>query len=167
MTKSLLTKNILYSANTWLAFRICEKYYSDKHYVWCTPFFDSDSSSKHLFSLPPSSTPKDIGQRLKNEIAMGDRHSPKIEGNRIGLIKGAEINFANGKISDSEFNEIKAIVEQARFQDFRPLLYVIPTVHVINRLKSVDVSLRAHPLSEEYIIEELERQYFDIISLDF
>lgn len=167
MNNSLLSKNILYSTNTWLSYRICEKYYFDKHYVWCTPFFDGDSSSKHLFSLPPSSTPKDIGQRLKNEILMGDRHSPKIESNKNGLIKGAEINYANGNISDSELNEIKAIVDQARLQDFRPLLYVIPTANVLSQLKNVDVALRAHPLSEEYIIEQLERKYFDIISLDY
>ena len=92
MTKSIHTQNILYSTNTWLSFKISEIYYLDKHYVWCTPFFDGDNTSKHVFALPPSSTPKDIGQRLQNEIKFGDRHSTKIESNRTGLIKGEILN---------------------------------------------------------------------------
>ena len=66
-----------------------------------------------------------------------------------------------------ELSEICHIVNQAKIPDFRPLLYIIPTAKVIAELKDVDVFLRAHPLSEEYIIEELDRKHFDIISFDF
>jgi hypothetical protein len=150
-----------------LASRISELYYSNKHYVWCTPFFDGENTPRQTFSLPPSSTPRDIGQRLQNEIKLGDRHSTKIELNRNGLLKGAQIKFENGKINKQQLKEITEIVNEARIPDFRPLLYVIPTAKVITKLKSVDVSQRAHPLSEEYIIEELDRKCFDVVSFDF
>lgn len=167
MIKSIDTKNILYSTNTWLAYKISEKFYSNKHYVWCTPFFDGDNTATSLFSLPPSSTPKDIGQELQKQVRRGDRHSTKIESNRQGLIKGAQIKFNIGKITKDELSEIIDIVTQANIPDFRPLLYLIPTVKVISDLKIVDVSLRAHPLSEEYIIEELDGENFDYITFDF
>ncbi len=37
-------KLILYSTNTWIAYKIAQKYYKDEHYIWCTPIFDAKKS---------------------------------------------------------------------------------------------------------------------------
>ncbi|MBI3374798.1 MAG: hypothetical protein HY017_24000 [Betaproteobacteria bacterium] len=63
-------------------------------------------------------------------------------------------------------NDILAIEAAAQSADFRPLLYVIPFVAVSHLLKEVPVSRRAHPLSQEYIIEELPTELFDAIELE-
>ena len=165
MNKNLSTKLFLYSTNSWLSFRIAELFYNNKHYVWCTPFFDGDMTASNQFSLPPSSTPKEIGICLTNDIKKQDRHSAKIESIKAGIIRGAGIKLSMGIITADENNEIQEIVNQSGFSDFRPLLYIIPVADVIKNLKVVSVSLRAHPLSEEYILEEMDRNVFDIISL--
>lgn len=162
----ILESHILYSTNTWLAYRISEFYYSNKHYVWCSPFFDGDDIPKNEFTVPPSSTPKKIGEILADDILYSDRHSDKIKSNKKGLIKGAKIKLEAGLINKNEYEDILKIVDQAPFRDFRPLLYLIPYANVKNQIKKVDVSMRAHPLSEEYIIEELDRKSFDLITLN-
>lgn len=148
-----------------MAYRISEFYYSNKHFVWCSPFFDGDEIPKHDFTVPPSSTPKKIGQILADDILYSDRHSDKIGSNKKGLIKGAQIKLELGVINKNEYDDIIKIVNEAQIRDFRPLLYLIPFVNVKHQIKKVDVSDRAHPLSEEYIIEELDRKSFDLISL--
>ncbi len=42
---------ILYSTNTWLAYKIAERFYGDMHYVWCAPFFDSESLPRNFFNV--------------------------------------------------------------------------------------------------------------------
>jgi hypothetical protein len=166
LKKGLDTKQILYSTNSWLSYRIAEMFYSGKHFVWCTPFFDGDDTPGNLFSIPPSSTPKSIAERLSQDIRQGDRHSSKIDGIKNGIIRGATLKKDAGIISADNVYEITQIVEQSRLEDFRPLVYVIPIAAVKIHLQVVDVSLRAHPLSEEYIISDLDRSLFDIISIN-
>lgn len=62
--------------------------------------------------------------------------------------------------------EIAAIVDCSETADFRPLLYVIPYRAVSKQVKQVPVAERAHPLSEEYMIECLPRRYFDMIDFE-
>jgi len=69
-------------------------------------------------------------------------------------------------ITDDELREITEIAAAADCADFRPLLYVIPYVAVSHLLKEVAVSKRAHPLSPEYVIEELPTELFDAIELE-
>jgi hypothetical protein len=56
-------------------------------------------------------------------------------------------------------------VATAQAADFMPLLYVIPYNAVTHLLREVPVSQRAHPLSEEFVIEALPGELFDVISL--
>lgn len=155
---------LLYSTNTWLAFIVAENYYNGMHYVWCTPRFgDSRSVPSGDVVLPPSSRPYEIYRRLHEEVHSGDRHSPKVSDNKAGILRGAAYKREAGVINEQQESDIAAIVERAELMDFRPLLYQIPYEPVSALLREVPISKKAHPLSKEYIIEELPRNCFEPI----
>jgi len=154
---------VLYSANTWLAYTIAERFYGGKHYVWCAPFFDSESSPNYQKTNPPSSSPSKICRELFEAASSGDRHSAKVEENRSGILKGVKEKKKAGIITNREAKDIEKIVKRAETADFRPLVYVIPYHLVARMVEEVPVEKRAHPLSAEYVIERLPRKYFDVI----
>lgn len=159
--------NILYSAGTELAYKINETFYNDLHYVWCTNRFGSPSLTEGYNQNPASSDPWDIYQDLSRASGenrrLPDHHSVTINRLRIGLKKGTDARLAQGVISKDEHDEIYEIVDAAERQDFSPLIYVIPFEKVQHIIKSVPVHKRAHPLSDEWVIEELTREFFDLL----
>lgn len=159
-------QNLLYSVNTWLSYNISIRYYGGVHYVWCTPVFSIRNHPGFHATPPPTSCPSDIYHNLAEEVRRRDGHSAKIAENRSGLIAGAKKKNSMGIITDGELRNIEEIVEAADCADFRPLLYLIPFVGVSHLLKEVPVTKRAHPLSQEYIIEELPTELFDAIELE-
>src|SRR5262245_55156082 len=101
----------LYSTYTWLAFIINQQYYGGMHYVWCTPHFDPGSPFLGTASaVPPTSSPKAIYFSLSAEVAAGDRHSAKVAQNRLGLQRGADVQYRNGVITVGQRDEILSIV---------------------------------------------------------
>lgn len=157
---------ILYSTNTWLAFQIADRYYKGKHYVWCSPYFNGHSDKGAAGFVAPTSNPWEIYRSLHKEWKAGDRHSAKIEFNRGGIIRGAKFKRSTGVISESQEADIVSIVEDAEVRDFEPLVYVMPYGRVAKFSKEVPVKDRAHPLSQEYVIESLPRSLFDILRLE-
>lgn len=157
---------LLYSTNTWLSYKIAGKYYRDVHYVWCTFPFDSKSLPAVDVVTPPTSNPYEIYHSLLGEVRQGDEHSSKIEANKVGILKGATYKKKAGIINDQQEKDIASIVDRAKFRDFRPVLYVIPFHLVANILTEVPISQRAAPLSVEYIIEQLPREFFDMIEIE-
>lgn len=156
--------NILYSANSVLAHRISKEFYEDLHYVWCSTKFGSNHDDG-LFANPSSSKPLVRFNALKVDSGPNpDGHSAIIASQKVGLKKGAEVKYKTKTISKSQRNEIFQIVDGAANADFAPLMYVIPFSKVARIAKKVDVKLRAHPLSDEWIIEELPGDSFDAIS---
>lgn len=162
----ILRKRVLYSVNTWLAYNISRMFYGDVHYVWCSPVFDHKCRPYGQATPPPTSCPADIYHSLVEEVRRRDKHSAKIAENKLGIIKGATIKRSIGSISDQEVQEITEIVQAAEVTDFYPLLYVIPFEPISHLIKEVPVSRRAHPLSEEFLIEELPGDLFDLIRLE-
>lgn len=162
----LLKPKILYSANTWLAYNVTRLFFGDLHYVWCSPIFDRRGRPHVLATPPPTSCPCDIYFKLLEEVRGRDKHSAKISENRLGILKGAATKRAAGVISDDELAEINAIVSEATVEDFHPLLYVIPYDAVSTLVKEVPVAQRAHPLSEEYVIDALPGGLFDVIQME-
>ncbi len=154
------SKLFLYSVNTWLAYKISELYYNNIHYVWCSPHFNASNIN------PPSSNPKEIYWNLKKDIDGKDHHSSKIEQNKVGIIKGANIKKSQGIITDIQEQEIIDIVSVAEMEDFRPLIYIIPTEKVKGIINPVSYKFKADKFSQEYIIEELASDFFDIVDLD-
>jgi hypothetical protein len=117
-------------------------------------------------TTPPTSTPSDILHTLGREVRAGDRHSAKIEQNKVGILKGASFKRVSGVITKKQEKDIASIVEGAETKDFRPLLYIIPFSHAAKLLQEVPVENRAHPLSVEYVIDELPRSHFDVIEFN-
>lgn len=159
------TKRIYYSCNTWLAYNICQQYYCQKHYAWCSPYFDAFSKLSPTNSTPPSSSPRDIYWSLKRDIDSGDLHSAKVRDIRRGIQWGAGIKRKAGIISSTEHTEILEVVARSALADFRPLMFAIPVHPVASLFKTVPIRHRASPLSEEYTIENLSREFFDAFEL--
>jgi hypothetical protein len=153
---------ILYSANTLLAYRINQGYYRERHFVWCNPYFSATMPSIDV-QMPPSSTPSEICRNLFGDVSQQDLHSSRIQANRDGIRKGANLMRSTGEITDKQLREIEQIVSAAAVADFRPLLYVIPFHLIAERVKSVPPADRAHPFSREYIIADLPRSSFDVL----
>lgn len=156
---------VLYSCCTWLAYMINEAYYEDLHYVWCTPHFDPNSRFSGASAVPPTSSPREIYTSLYKEIQGGDRHSLKIAHIEFGILRGADVKRKHKIITQMQRDEITTIVECADLRDYSPLLLVIPFAPVAKDIKPVPIRDRAHPLSEEYILEDLERSAFDVIEI--
>jgi hypothetical protein len=94
---------VLYSANTWLAYKIAERFYGNLHYVWCAPFFDPESFPHYQNTTPPSSSPSKICHDLFEVASSGDRHSAKVEENKHGILKGAKEKKKAGIINIIEW----------------------------------------------------------------
>lgn len=132
--------------------------------MWCTPYFGSDYQSPH-FTVPPSSSPIEIYNTLKNEVNGGDLHNYKIRLNKKGIRRGADIMLKLGRITQESFDEIIAITKKATNEQFRPLLCVISRVEAIPYYQKVNVNDKANPLSHEYILSNLPHTIFDIIKI--
>jgi hypothetical protein len=156
---------IYYSTNTLLAFNISERYYNHLHFVWCTPYFDVWANQVN-YTVPATSSPKEIYQNLLKEVTGEDRHGTQIDANKVGLKKGASVKRAANLITEQQENDIYAIIDSAKSQMFKPLLYVIPYDRVANIIQEVPVQERANPLSVEYRIELLPRDSFDVLRLE-
>ncbi|HEY0151037.1 MAG TPA: hypothetical protein VGB92_03505 [Longimicrobium sp.] len=157
------TPILLYSASTWLAYSIAERFYG-VHYAWCTAFYDGITAPRH-FNIPPTSSPAEIYRNLEEETRRGDLHSDGIRRNIAGIMDGADAKLAGGAITKARHREITKIVAEAKIPDFRPVLYVIPFDRLEGRVPEVPVYQRAHPLSLEYRIEDLRNGCFDVLEL--
>jgi hypothetical protein len=155
---------VLYSAMTAVAFNVNNKYYGGRHYMWCTPYFGSDFKSPH-FTVPPSSSPMEIYNIIQKEIEGADLHNSKIELNRMGIRKGAEVMKQRGIIDDEALNDIIAISKAVPMHQFRPILCIIPRLEALPYYKKVAVLDMANPLSHEYIVEDLPQSAFDVIRI--
>lgn len=155
---------LLYSASTWLAYAIAERYYGGVHFAWCSPVYNGSSAEPHV-NIPPSSSPAEIYRSLAREVDRGERHSDSIANNRRGIKKGADAKLGASVITDAEHASIMGTLEHAEVRDFRPVLYVIPFDRVRGAVVDVPVHQRAHPLSVEYRVETLGRDCFDMLEL--
>jgi hypothetical protein len=145
---------------------IQERFRGDIHYVWCSELCDSKSAGVYSSAalIPPSSNPADIYRELQRDVKGKDKHSAKISEQKMSLLKLA-VDWENAKeISSDERDEIIYLTEHASFDEWRPLLYVIPSEPVKSRLKLVPPAKRAG-FGVEYIIEDLKRFEFDTVEL--
>jgi|ERR1041384_219173 hypothetical protein len=158
---------LLYSVNTSLAFRINEQFYRQIHYAWCNPYFDMRRNQiSGIGKSPPSSNPFEIYASYLRDARAGDLHSSLIKQNKQGISRGAQARLAKGQINHEQREEIEKILEVTVASDYTPLIYVIPTHGIEKLVKKVEVSQRAHPLSPEFMIEDLPRSKFDIITTE-
>lgn len=154
---------ILYSCNTWLAWAVAERFYRGMHYCWCSPYYQAPTSPMHT-RIPPSASPAQLIEEYRAAAQSGDRHCDAIKRNKRGVLKGAKAKLATNVISEDAHAEIQDIVGQSTPADYYPLLYVIPFAKVRPRVASVAPKHRAHPMSQEMLIEFLPRRCFDVVS---
>jgi hypothetical protein len=154
---------VMYSTNTRLAFMLNQKYYGQQHYVYCCPYFDPRQVSDLEHSTPPSSSPFELFGAFGSEAFRSDRHGARIALNKAGLRRGAVAKVAAGVITPAQQADVFQIIETAEAALFRPLLYVIPFAVVETKIRAVPLADKAHPLSEEYIIDGLTRPEFDVV----
>lgn len=156
---------LLFSANSLLAYRIAEKYYGNIHYVWCATAFGSPDLTNPLIRNPRSSLPYERFLELKKDTTgVPDRHSNMIISQRTGIKKGASEKFRRKQITRKQRDEIFAAVTSADPQDFTPLMFVMPFAKVKKIAQTVPIKARAHPLSDEWLIPQLPRDCFDVIT---
>lgn len=154
---------IYYSTNTTLAYRISERFYQGKHFVYLSPFFAENSDP--LFPNPPSSSPSILFERFSEEAKSNDHNAKLIQGNKTGLRKGVEERWKS-KIITAEVREILVgIINESANSDFEPLLYIIPAEKVKDEIKTLKYDQKGHPFCEEYYIENLTRDKFDVIKI--
>lgn len=164
MSLGSISHPILYSTMTAVAYNINMKYYSGRHYMWCTPYFGSDFTSPH-FTVPPSSSPLEIYNTIKREIDGSDLHETKIKQNRIGIKKGASSMLERGVIDGGQYQEVIEIARRSPMQQFRPLLCIISRVEAASYHQIIDIKKKANPLSHEYIVADLPQSAFDVIRI--
>jgi hypothetical protein len=157
---------LLYSTNVFLKLLIQERFRDNIHYSWCSESFDSSSLPKYSFSsqVAPSSNPADIYRELKNAVHKKDQHCYKINEQKVSLKNLALTWEASSEISTNDKEEIVYRVDNASFDDWRPLIYIIPRALVETRIQLVPPDRRAS-FGPEYIITDLKRDEFDIIEL--
>ena len=160
-------ENLLYySTNSKLAFLLAKNFFGDFHFVWCSPVFNPEALDEmHLWRhIPDSSSPKHIYEVLKRDSVKNDIHSSKIKENKEGLKKAASIKLREGVITGENYLRIIAIIDNAKFSDFSPVLYLIPlTKEIKNKIEEVPVNETANPLSTEFKIESLKGSEFETI----
>ncbi len=161
-----LNNLLYYSTNTLLAHRICIEFYNGSHYVWCSPVYNSETLDKlHPWAqIPESSNPYKIYARYLKDVQKADMHSALIKQNRRGIIRGAQYNYEKDIIDQQDLARITQMVKKADITKFIPMLYLIPAHIIKDRIKKVDVSKQANPLSIEYQIPDLKTEEFEIIS---
>ena len=150
---------ILFPVNTVLAYRISSTHYNDCHFVWCSDKFD------YGVCQPASSNPLTIAQRYLQDVYSKDEHSAIIRQNREGLKRGAALKRKSGIISRETEKKIIAVVDNADFKFFLPLLYVIPYNNVATICREATPEKKARADSTEYIIEMLPRHCFEVVNL--
>jgi len=165
----MVAQNLLfYSTNTEIAYRINENYYNGKHYVWCSPVFNPSILDRYstYSKIPRSSNPHEIYCDLRKDVIQGDRDSPKIKLNKLGLKKGASAQLRRGVITQEQFGSITDLIKRATIKDFSPYIYLIRADLVAPaRIEQVSVNKTANPLGIEFRIMDLDRSEFEIIEV--
>lgn len=149
----------LYSTTTKLAHDIDNFYYNRKHYVWVALYVDN------LDVQAASSNPLTIAADFAKGIVTVDRHNEKILGNIVGVRNGVQYMFESKKIDRKAKKAITAMLQNARFEDFYPMIYIIDTKKVNSRIVPVPPKEGARASSPEYKIFDLQEGEYELIDL--
>lgn len=135
-----------------------------KHYIWCSPAFEGAALQKYAIGAaqPPSSDPASIYRTVHDATRKADKANANIAKWRATLSSLAQKWYEANEISESDRDEIVAIVANASWNDWRPLIYVVPFHRVAGRVRAVGFAHRASK-EPEYIVEDLSDSDFEMI----
>jgi hypothetical protein len=156
---------VFYSTNAWVKFYIAEHFRAGQHYVWCSEAFEGPRLYvKGMPPAPRSSCPVDIYRDLLGDVQSRDLHSAKIIQQRHSLNSLAQRWLDEGAIGKIQYEELVSLVNGSDFNNWRPLIYVIPQ-HLIHpsRVQVVRPEARAGLVTREYIISDLASSEFDVL----
>jgi hypothetical protein len=155
----------LYSTNVWLKHHISERFLGGRHRFWCSESFGGSGAGSYPGSPAPSSTPREIFLHLDGAVRGQDRGSLKIKQQRAMLTALASKFAKDGIINDETKREIIYLVKNAGFEQWRPIISVIPWPVAAGRVENVDPRRRANPLVPEYIVPGLSDSEFGTIDV--
>ena len=158
---------VLFSCNHQVKYDIQQQYADERHYVWCSPFYDKTMESGISSRVGASSDPHQIMRHMMTAIFPDpDDHLGVIADRRETLRDLAADWWADGRIDELEAEEIYRVTEGLNVEAWRPLLYVIPVTDSIRaRLVTVPPAERSS-FGGEYKIEDLHRSEFSVIRPD-
>jgi Glycosyl transferases group 1 len=159
LSKPMWKHDLFFSTTTHLAHMISKIYYSDLHYIWCTPSFNPVRTN------PQSANPYEIYKNYLDEVNNGYM-GPTITKHKVGLINGVSVNRQKGIISLNQEQEILEIIYAAEIKHFKPIIYVIAASKVNSAIKAVPQSKKSDLFSQEFLLEQLNGSNFDIIDLN-
>ena len=150
---------LVYSTTTHLAYNIDNFFYDRKHYVWIALYADN------LAVQAASSNPITIAADFAKGIVTQDRHNEKILGNIVGVLNGVKHMFETKKIDRKTKKDIISRIKTATIEDFYPMLYIIDTKKVNDRIIHVPPKEGARANFPEYKICDLQEGEYEIIDL--
>lgn len=158
-TNIIESSGLLFSVNTYLSYKIAEKYYNHIHYAWFTTKFDFGVSQ------PASSNPRAICNELLNAIASDDHHSEKIQRISDGILSGAYSKRKEKVISSDEEDIIRALVERGKKELYlmMPVIFISSWERAKDYCEIVNDADKASERSVELLCRKLPRDFFDII----
>lgn len=166
--KAKMPSPILYSTNPWIAHEFATKYLAGTHFAWCSEYFDpaSAAAGSAAAAIAPSSSPKGLYEQLKRDCDAEEGHSDTLKRYKKTFKRLASLWFSAGTISESDRDEIVAVVNKPAWRIWRPVLYVIPRAPIesAGRLENVTRADRA-AYGAEWQIKDLKTEEFDIIEV--
>jgi len=155
----------LYSTNVWLKHHVVERFLNDQHRLWCSETFGGSGSGSFHGTHAPSSTPREIFVDLEKAVLGKDRGSLKIKQQRAMLRALAIDLHGKGIISEDVKDEIHFLVRNASFEEWRPIVSVVPWPVAKGKVINVDPRRRANPLTPEYIVSGITGSEFGVIDV--
>lgn len=166
MASNTPSSPVLFSTVCYWKYYIQRRFVNDTHYVWCSEHFDPTKQADHDpdSQTGPTSNPRAIYERLDEAVENHDTHCNKIK-DQESTIRELAIEWNQQDIiSEDEALDILYMMDEGAFRNWRPLLYVIPTGKVVDRVEYVPFSRRAS-VGDEWIIEDLDSSEFRIVEL--
>jgi hypothetical protein len=161
--RTLMTNQLLYSANPWIKYLIQEEYRRGLHYVWCSEQCDSSAAHPLSFAslVPVSSNPKDIYRDLHARNTAG---LDKIEHIKA-MYTTLSLDWVNAhEMTSDDRDDLISFITKAGPTHWKPLLYVIPKHTLGSRAIRVNHAARAGH-GNEWTIADLRSTEFDIVEL--
>jgi hypothetical protein len=151
----------LYSTNTLLAYRIAVTFFKSLFRVYAAEAFDVRNNW-------PSSNPKHFYEEFARIAETGDIMDPRYNIIVQGLRSAAEKKLDKDEIDDEQMAEIEEIFSRIPHQMhfFIPLIYIIDRKEVDRhgKAKLQQYEGKMKDKRVEYIIEDLKREEFEVIS---
>jgi hypothetical protein len=157
----------LYSTNVWLKHHIAERFLGDQHRFCSSETFGGSGSGSFPGTHAPSSTPREIFLDLEKAVRGKDRGSLKLK-QQSAMLRALAIKLNRDdpvKFTEDMKNEIHFLVRNASFEEWRPIVSVIPWDAVKDRVQTVDPRRRASPLVPEYIVTGVTPLEFGVIDV--